>query len=98
MSGGLAGDAVPELAPTFRFQWEEVQNCFVILYPEGMVKLSASAGEIMKRCDGTRSVAAIIEDLQAQFPGVDLVEDVRKFLEDAREHGWIRARGSVTAG
>ena len=42
---------MPELAPTFRFQWEEAQNCWVILYPEGMVKLSPTAGEIMKRCE-----------------------------------------------
>lgn len=82
----------PALAPTFRFQWEEVQNCHVILYPEGMVKLSASAGEILRRCDGQRSIADIIADLGRQFPGHDLAADVKKFLEEAHEHGWIRAR------
>lgn len=92
MSSAPADSLVPELAPTFRFQWEEAQNCWVILYPEGMVKLSASAGEIMQRCDGSRSVAAIIDDLQAQFPGAELGPDVKTFLEAAREHGWIRWR------
>ena len=36
-------DSIPEVAPTFRVQWEEVQDCWVVLYPEGMVKLSQSA-------------------------------------------------------
>ena len=81
---------IPEIAPTFRFQWEEAQDCYVILYPEGMVKLSGSAGEIMKRCDGNKSTDEIIAELETAFPGVDLEDDVRKFIENARDNGWIR--------
>jgi pyrroloquinoline quinone biosynthesis protein D len=44
-------DSVPSVAKLFRFQWEEAQACFVLLYPEGMVKLNTAAGEILKRCD-----------------------------------------------
>ena len=79
-----------EIAPTFRFQWEEAQDCYVILYPEGMVKLSGSAGEIMKRCDGNKSTGEIIAELETAFPGVDLEDDVRNFIESARDNGWIR--------
>ncbi len=86
-----AGD-IPELAPTFRFQWEEVQNCFVILYPEGMVKLSQSAGEIMKRCDGQQSAADIISDINSQFSDIDVEDDVFQFLKQAKENGWIRIK------
>ena len=81
---------IPEIAPTFRFQWEEAQDCYVILYPEGMVKLSGSAGEIMKRVDGSNNTDAIIADLKRAFPGVELEDDVRNFLENARNNGWIR--------
>ena len=81
---------IPEIAPTFRFQWEEAQDCYVILYPEGMVKLSGSAGEIMKRCDGVKSTGEIITELEGAFPGVDLKDDVRNFLDNARNNGWIR--------
>jgi len=84
--------AVVELAPTFRFQWEEAQDCYVILYPEGMVKLSASAGEIMKRCNGNATVSGIIAELKAQFPGVELDDDVRRFIDEAGRQGWIRAK------
>ena len=92
MTAPLQDQMVPELAPTFRFQWEEVQGCFVILYPEGMVKLSPSAGEIMKRCNGQRCVSEIIADLKSEYPETELETDVRRFLEEANEHGWIRPR------
>jgi pyrroloquinoline quinone biosynthesis protein D len=88
----LADDTVFELARRFRFQWEEAQSAYVLLYPEGMVKLGQSAGEILKRVDGTLAVSAIIADLERSFPGADLRQDVTDFLEHAREKGWINAR------
>lgn len=86
----LDPQTVPKIAPLFRFQWEEAQGCHVLLYPEGMVKLGGSAGEIMKRIDGKRSVDAIVSELKAQFPGVPLEQDVFKFLETAYDNGWLR--------
>jgi pyrroloquinoline quinone biosynthesis protein D len=81
-----------ELLRQFRFQWEPAQESFVLLYPEGMVKLAGSAGEIMKRVDGKRSVDDIVTDLEATFPGVELRADVVEFLEIAHGKGWIRAK------
>ncbi len=79
------------LAKYYRFQWEPAQNCHVLLYPEGMVKLPGSAGEIMKRVDGSRSLDAIVAELQAAFPAApDLRADVVDFLEVAHGNGWIR--------
>ncbi len=92
MANHFTAESIPEVAPTFRFQWEEAQDCYVVLYPEGMVKLSASAGEIMKRCDGERNITSMINDLNNQFPGANLEDDVYKFLEEAHENGWIRAK------
>lgn len=84
-------DSIPMLVPMFRFQWEPAQECHVLLYPEGMVRLSGSAGEILKRVDGKRSVADIVDDLKSAFPGVDLEQDVIIFLGQARDNGWVRA-------
>ena len=78
---------IPQIAPTFRFQWEEVQDCYVILYPEGMVKLSGSAGEIMKRCDGEKNIDDIIAELKTAFPGVELEDDVHNFRKC--EEQWL---------
>ena len=48
-----ASRSKPAIGRGFRLQWEPAQNAHVLLYPEGMVKLNGSAGEILKRCDGS---------------------------------------------
>ena len=80
---------VPALRRGFRFQWEPAQQAHVLLYPEGMVKLNQSAGEILKRCDGQRDVAAIVADLEATFNATGLGPDVEAFLTMAEAQNWI---------
>jgi pyrroloquinoline quinone biosynthesis protein D len=76
--------------PQYRFQWEEAQECHVLLFPEGLVKLSGSAAEIMQRCQQPTTLVALVVELQQTFPGVEGLEnDVREFLNDAREQEWI---------
>lgn len=89
----LDGSTIPTLTRGYRMQWEEAQQCYVLLYPEGMVKLNPSAAEILKRCDGERTLDEVIADLQHAFPETDLEGDVRKFLEVSYEQGWIRTKG-----
>jgi len=89
MSSALA--AKPRIARGLRLQWEPAQNAHVLLYPEGMVQLNASAGEILKRCDGARDVAAIVVDLQQAFEVDDLQADVLAFLELAGAQRWIES-------
>lgn len=43
---------VPTWRQGYRFQFEPAQNGFVILYPEGMIKLNESAGAIGQYIDG----------------------------------------------
>ena len=81
--------SMPSVAKPFRFQWEEAQACFVLLYHEGMVKLNTAAGEILKRCDGQRTVDDIIGELQEQFSVPDLADDVLEFFVEADGKGWI---------
>jgi pyrroloquinoline quinone biosynthesis protein D len=79
----------PRIRRGFRLQWEAAQNAHVLLYPEGMVKLNRSAGEILSRCNGELSVEQIAADLQQAFSRDDLLQDVRDFLAHANQHGWI---------
>lgn len=86
-------DTVFRLAKLFRLQWEPAQKAHVLLYPEGMVKLNDSAGEIMTRVDGVRTVAEIVADLEQKFAVTGLLEDVTGFMEVAHGQGWIRSQG-----
>ena len=87
---GIGPASIPRRSAMFRLQWEEAQGCHVLLYPEGMVRLNGPAGEILRRCDGIRSVEQIVADLAAQFPGVEqLSADVHSFLKTAHDNQWI---------
>ncbi|HVS27756.1 MAG TPA: pyrroloquinoline quinone biosynthesis peptide chaperone PqqD [Burkholderiales bacterium] len=88
-------DDVVEIGRQFRLQWEQAQQAYVLLYPEGMVKLSQSAGEILKCIDGKLSIAAVVKNLEQVFPGADLRQDVMNFMEVAYERGWIRPKNAV---
>lgn len=80
------------IAASHRLQWEEAQQCFVLLYPEGMVTLNPSAAEVLKRCDGSRDFKQVIADLQTQFPDAEGLEaDVGDFVMEALQRGWIHA-------
>jgi pyrroloquinoline quinone biosynthesis protein D len=82
--------ACPRVAKLFKLQWEEVQKSWVLLYPEGMVKLNGSAGEIMKRLDGQTSVQALIAALEQDFGTTGLQADVLDFLTIAQRQGWVK--------
>ncbi len=79
----------PRVGAGFRLQWEPAQDSHVLLYPEGMVKLNGSAGEIMKRCDGQRTIAAIVQELEQAFAATGLEGDVLAFAEMAATRRWL---------
>ena len=78
-----------KLNPNFQFQWEEKQNCYVLLYPEGMVQLNQSAGEILNLCDGNSNIEKINKTLCEKFEVEDLTKDVTVFLIEAKNRNWI---------
>ena len=88
----LADTARPAVPHGMRLQWEEAQQAHVLLYPEGMVKLNGSAGAILSRCDGARTVREIIADLEQAYGAEDLAADVRAFLLMALEKHWLELR------
>jgi len=77
-------------SPLHRLQWEESQQKHVILYPEGMVELNVPAAEILKLCDGTRTLDQIVVELEQKFEISGLKDDILEMVESALENGWIR--------
>jgi pyrroloquinoline quinone biosynthesis protein D len=54
-----------------------------------MVKLNGSAGAIMSRCDGLRTVAEITTELEREFDASDLAADVDAFVAHALTMRWL---------
>ncbi|MBL8301342.1 MAG: pyrroloquinoline quinone biosynthesis peptide chaperone PqqD [Ideonella sp.] len=96
MNGDVSVDSVPRLGGGFRLQWEPAQQAHVLLYPEGMVKLNRSAGEILMRCDGRHSLAQIVADLEQAFEAGGLAQEVLAFVEIAVRQRWL-VLGEVAA-
>jgi pyrroloquinoline quinone biosynthesis protein D len=88
-AAGIDAQSRPRLERRFRLQWEAAQKAHVLLYPEGMIKLNTSAGEILKRCDGAATIAEITADLETNFKASGLYADVVSFLELALSKHWI---------
>jgi pyrroloquinoline quinone biosynthesis protein D len=88
----ILATAKPHIGRGFRLQWEPAQNTHVLLYPEGMVKLNASAGEILSRCDGLRTLDEIVADLERTFSQSGLSQDVTHFVSYAVQQKWLEIR------
>jgi pyrroloquinoline quinone biosynthesis protein D len=86
----IGAQSRPAVARGFRLQWEAAQNAHVLLYPEGMIKLNTSAGEILKRCDGATTLADITADLERAFAASNLSADVIRFVTMAVEKKWLQ--------
>ena len=59
----------------------------VILFPEGAIKLQGTGRQVLERCDGERTFAQIIAELQSQFADADPTKiraDISQFLEQLR--------------
>jgi pyrroloquinoline quinone biosynthesis protein D len=88
-SNPITGASRPAIDRRFRLQWEAAQKAHVLLYPEGMIKLNSSAGEILKRCDGQATIADITANLEQAFSTTGLSDDVIAFIAMAVEKKWV---------
>ena len=86
----INNSSVFKISKLFRLQWEPAQNAHVLLYPEGLVKLSDTAVEILTRCQKPIYKLTLIEDLQKDYPEAEtLASDVSEFLEHAANESWL---------
>jgi pyrroloquinoline quinone biosynthesis protein D len=72
----------PRLAAGCR--WGGTEQDRVVLFPEGAIKLQGTGRQVLERCDGTRTVADIIAELQKEFTAADpakIRNDISLFLE-----------------
>jgi coenzyme PQQ biosynthesis protein PqqD len=66
---------VPRLAKKARLRHDRHSGGFMIVYPERGLALNESAAEIVKRCDGTRTVAQIALEIVREIDVQGRAED-----------------------
>lgn len=76
--------ARPRLAPGVRLHFDKTRNAWVLLCPERIIEAEGPAAEILRRCDGTRTLDAIVDELAQAFAADRAVieADVRSMLAE----------------
>lgn len=86
MMPALSDSNVPRLASGCR--WGGTEEEPVVLFPEGAIRVQGTGLLILQLCDGERSLADIVKELESQFmlaqPG-KIRSDVTAFLEQLHE-------------
>ena len=64
---GLAPDSMPRLPRGVRLRHDDARAQWTLLAPERVLQLDPIAAEVLKRCTGAASFAAIVDDLAQTF-------------------------------
>ncbi len=89
----IAAGSVPRLPRGVRLHFDKQRDKWVVLAPERLFVPDEVAVEIIKRCDGEASVAAIVDDLAKTFEADRAVieRDVNTLLQDLADKGVMTA-------
>ena len=84
----------PRLASKARLRWDKIEKQHMLMFPEAALKLNETAAEVLKLCDGERTVPQIVDALVEKFAGADraVIEDnVNQLLTRIRTRGLLEA-------
>ena len=57
----------PRLAPGVRLHFDMTRSAWVLLGPERVIETEGPASEILRRCDGSRTIGEIVDELAALY-------------------------------
>jgi pyrroloquinoline quinone biosynthesis protein D len=74
----------PRLAPGVRLHFDTTRNAWVLLGPERVIETEGPASEILRRCDGSRTVDQIVDELAALYTAdrAVIADDVTDLLAE----------------
>ena len=89
----IGADSVPRLPRGVKLRFDKQRDQWVVLAPERVFVPDPIALEIIKRCDGEATVAAIVDDLAKTYeaPRAVIAKDVNAMLQDLADKGVMMA-------
>jgi pyrroloquinoline quinone biosynthesis protein D len=81
----------PKLPRHARLKFDETRQVWVILAPERVLAPDEIAVEVLKLCDGERSVADMVDQLAAKYAADRdaIASDVIAMLQDLADKGFL---------
>jgi len=72
----------PKLAPGVRLHFDTTRQAWVLLGPERVIETEGPASEILRLCDGSRTVGEIIDELAVLYTAdrAEIAGDVNDML------------------
>ena len=84
----------PRLSSRARLRWDKVEKRHMLVFPEAALLLNETAAEILKLCDGARTIEQIVDTLARQFVGTDrkmIADEVTDLLTRLQTRGLLEA-------
>jgi len=74
----------PRLAAGVRLHFDRARQAWVLLCPERIIEAEGPANEILRRCDGSRTVGQIVDELAVIYAAerTEIEADVTDMLAD----------------
>jgi coenzyme PQQ biosynthesis protein PqqD len=90
----ISPESRPRLAAKARLRWDRKGERYMLLYPERGLVLNPTAADVVQRCTGEHTVAAIVEELAAKYvpqPREAIEREVLTFLTRMAERGLVKS-------
>jgi pyrroloquinoline quinone biosynthesis protein D len=76
----------PKLAPHVRLSYDQTRQRYVLLTPEAVTVLNDTGAAVVNLCDGKRTLAEIVAELEPQYNRVP-DEEIERFLNQLAATG-----------
>ncbi|MGD0119615.1 MAG: pyrroloquinoline quinone biosynthesis peptide chaperone PqqD [Candidatus Binatus sp.] len=83
----------PRLAARARLKFDPIAKQEMLLFPEAALALNETGAEIVRLCDGARSIDEIVDQLSKKFSNSDrnaLAREVSDFLDTILARGLLQ--------
>ena len=89
----ITGASQPGLPPHIKLRHDAGRGRWHVLAPERVFEPDPIAVEILKRCDGVRTVAAIADEMAKEYnaPLADITADIISMLQELADKGVVKA-------
>lgn len=85
----IKAHSYPRMAQGVRLFWDDVRQQRLLLFPEGLLVLNATAWAVLELCNGERTVNEIVAKLADQHSNTNVEKDVYHLLSRISERGLL---------